>query len=287
MTRSDTKDVSFVLGIVTPLLSVDSYALDLSLSLTTLRGRGAEFIHVIVGPEAICDQVLQVFKGSIFVPESGVVRGVYGALQDGISYLIARCAVTHLTWINGDDILTLSFASVIKCARENPDRLVGGGVEWIGSRGESFGRVPSWPFTWGARFLFEAHIPPFTQQGMVFPSSLFSRLGGFDISYKLSADSVLWHKALVSGVRLRFLPEIVACYRIHLGQLSGQREQAQFERARWRQALTRTRAQVLSSIIFSILFRIWNLNVYVRRVGRGRRLFSRDAMRAGSFMWML
>jgi hypothetical protein len=280
--RVSREGAVYRLGIVTPLLQVDDHARELAASIETLRSTGHEFIHLIVHAET-GESLKEVFPHSEFLEEKRGTKGVYGALQQGFAHLIAN-GVTHLSWINADDLLEDGFRDVMFLSRKCPYNIAGGKVRWIGENGESFGQVPQWTIHWGMRELFAMNIPPFTQQGMIFPKELWVALGGFNPDYELIADSVFWDKALKLGALVRFSPAMAASYRMRKGQLSGNQEKSLREYVHWkRQLACKGWSARVSMGLIKVFFRIRNAPIYCGRVKSGLKLRSTKAMKEGGF----
>lgn len=274
----------FQLGVVTPMLSIDHHAIELSNALDQLRESGCEFTHLIVhSPSADALDIRRLFRASETLEERSGTKGIYDALSQGFDYLIIR-GITHLTWINTDDLLYIDFMEAAEKARSFPDALIAGRVCWIGEHGEDFGFHAYWPHKAGARLLYEANIVPFCQQGTIFPVSLWEKYGGFEPGYELIADSILWHRFLSKGVDIRFSQGISGAFRIRKGQLSGNQEKSLKEYSRWIGALgNHGWRRKTKTLVVKGLFRVQNLPVYWQRLRGHRKLRSISAMSDGGF----
>jgi hypothetical protein len=272
----------YKLSIVTPLLTVDAYAAELAGSLDRLRSLGLVFDHTVVSPvgEAL---VKAVFPQSLYVAERRGTRGVFDAVGQGFDFAIKRFNPSHLSYINGDDLLLDGFGAAVQTSQQNRGALITGEVNWIGEKGEVFGPVSIWPFTFLSRRLFEASLPPFTQQGLIFPASCWLDVGGFDQGYKYIADSIFWHKALSRGLTRRHLKKPVAGYRIRVGQLSGNRAQVNAESLQWQAGLDHGFRAKLARFFAKTCVRVYFTRRYLGRLCKGQVLRSEKAIVAGGF----
>jgi len=269
------------LGIVTPILKIDEYARELAISLESLRSRGCVFTHLIV--HASAGQPLQdEFPNAKLLQEREHTHGVYDALKQGFDHLIKE-GITHLSWINADDLLEDGFEKVVHLSEKSTDAIVSGSVQWIAENGESFGAVPQWRIRWGMRELFHRNIPPFTQQGMIFPKETWAALGGFDTKYELIADSVFWDKALEAGYEVKFSHALAASYRIRRGQLSANQAKAAREFNDWHASQPEKQGAGILETLIILLFRVQNTPIYIRRFFSNQKMITSKAVEEGSF----
>ena len=276
-----SENTAYQLGIVTPILRMDDHACQLAATLERLREIGCEFTHLVV--HATNESSLRgAFKNAELLQERENTKGVYDALRQGFDRLIQR-GMTHLSWINADDLLEDGFGDVMRISRRFPKEIVSGRVQWIGEKGQSFGQVPQWRYRWGMRELFARNIPPFTQQGMIFPKDAWISLAGFDSGYELIADSVFWDKALKSGFEVRFSPALSASYRIRKGQLSGNQAKANKEFADWLRGKTDRHDNGGYTALITLLFRLKNSPIYLKRFLRKQKMITSKAIEQGSF----
>ncbi len=276
-----SETAGYQLGIVTPILRMDDHGRQLAASLERLRENGCEFTHLVVHPSNESSS-RDFFTNAELLQEREDTKGVYDALRQGFDHLIQR-GITHLSWINADDLLENGFIDVLGLSRQFPKAIVSGKVQWIGEMGESFGHVPQWRHRWGMRELFARNIPPFTQQGMIFPKEAWLSLGGFDSGYKLIADSVFWDKALKAGFKVIFSSALAASYRIRKGQLSGNQAKANREFATWlRDNAVKENNRGVSALI-TLLFRLKNSPIYLKRFLGKQKMITSKAMEQGSF----
>jgi hypothetical protein len=272
--------------ICSPVLAVDEYCNELVDSLLNLRVQGLEFTHIVVGPERNREDVLRVFGSlhSIFLAERAGTRGVFDAVAQGYEYGLRCLAPTHLSYINADDLLQLGFLNAVSCCRLGIPQLITGEVNWIGEKGQIFGRVPRWPWRMLASALFEAGIPAFTQQGAILSAEAWRFSRGFDPSYRYIADSVLWHKLLKDNAIVRVhVPDLVASYRMRSGQLSANRAAVTEENRRWVLSIKNTEENQGVKLVAKIAMRIVNMPIYVRRFFTGRLMKTEKAMTSGGF----
>jgi len=93
-------------------------------------------------------------------------------------------------------------------------------VEQIDEEGRRIGMVtvernPRW-----IPAVLQKGISPLMQQGMLFRRDWVTRLGGFDLRYRLCADLDFWLRARAAGAGFRYYPVHVAQFRLRRGQLS-------------------------------------------------------------------
>ena len=270
------------LSIITPVLAMDDHARELARCLDHLRSGGLAFDHVVVSPAAEAE-ILAVFKNSVHVPERAGTRGVFDAVAQGFEFAISRFQPTHLSYINADDLLLPGFSRMIDTCKNDPDAVLTGEVNWIGEAGQVFGPVSVWPFAAFSRTLFECGLPPFTQQGAVFPVSLWVKTGGFDKRYKYIADSVFWHSAFLLDVRRRHFRFPVAGYRLRIGQLSGDRSRVNAESSQWHAGLASGSGAKAGRLLARMLARLYFAPRYFVRISKRQRLRSEKATIAGGF----
>jgi len=260
---------------------MDDHARQLGASLERLRENGCEFTHLVV--HATNESSLRdIFANAELLQEREDGKGVYHALRQGFDYLMQR-GMTHLSWINADDLLEDGFGDVIRLSRQFPKAIVTGKVRWIGEMGESFGQVPQWRHRWGMRELFARNIPPFTQQGIIFPEEMWISLGGFDLKYELIADSVFWDKALEAGFKMKFSPALAASYRIRKGQLSGNQSKANREFKDWLKGQADKQGKGVLVTWTVLLFRLKNAPIYLKRLLANQKMITAKAFEKGSF----
>jgi hypothetical protein len=270
----------------TPVLEVDRFAQALADSLRGLRALGVGFQYLIVAPERCRAAALAAFSGldAEFLAEKPGTKGVFDAVAQGFNYAIPRFQPTHLSYINADDLLEKGFGDLARHRSPEGFEIATGEVNWIGGEDQDFGAVSVWPFFRGSAALFEAGIPPFTQQGTIFSSALWVHLGGFDQSFKYIADSVFWHRALsLPGLRRVHLRTVSASYRIRSGQLSGNRAAVNLETARWLDGVRASGSGVLARQSAALAFRFYFSRRYLYRLTRGFKLRTEQAMTEGDF----
>jgi hypothetical protein len=165
-------------------------------------------------------------------------------LYDALNTAFATTEDGILGWLNCDDLLLPWTATCVEATfRAHPevDVVVGDALEL---------REGRWALT---------VLPPpslllpyfrsgsaLAQPAVFFRRRLFERLGGFDLRYKLMADTDFFVRALESGARFHKLWELLAVQRMVPGQLMEKHADRAFEewgRLRWEHGLMeRTRA---------------------------------------------
>ena len=191
-------------------------------------------------------------------------RGLYGALNTGLS--AAGPEWTACTWINDDDLLlTPGFnVGVAELARRPEADLVYGRVGLIDGTGERIGTLPVARHGGDLGALLARGIMPLAQPGTVIRRKVFDRLGGFDESYRIAGDLEFFVRALLAGGRFAFANARVASFRLHGGQLSKQRVEAEAETRRALLPLAR-HSRPLGALL---RFRLGNVGAYLDRFRR-------------------
>ena len=72
--------------------------------------------------------------------------------------------------------------------------------------------------------LFHENVILLTQQTTLVKKNFFFKVGGFDDSYKLIADTKFWIQASLMKPKFRYIKSFVSCYTLHESQLSSDKE---------------------------------------------------------------
>lgn len=111
--------------------------------------------------------------------------------------------------------------------------------------------------------LLESNIVLLTQQATLIKSELYFKIGGFDESYKLIADTKFWAQLSLMNIHYKYLNKECAAYTIQDGQLSSDRVTQRMEHERLLQELN---AKSYKRYDLTILkFRLNNLLIYINR----------------------
>lgn len=211
------KSPDHTLLIVTPTLGESAF---LEETMASVAALGLPVTHVLSTPLARVAALQERYPSATVVPDAGRSGGIYGALNAALA--AAPAGWNWFTYINDDDKLLPGFAGVVRrhLASPDPEPVIYGNVEQIDETGRHIGMVtvernPRW-----IPALLQEGISPVMQQGMLFRRDWVSRLGGFDLRYRLCADLDFWLRARATGAKFRYYPVRVAQFRLRNGQLS-------------------------------------------------------------------
>jgi hypothetical protein len=186
-------------------------------TVASVEGLQAEKRHVLVCPAAVQGELAGKFPRLEMVTDEGA--GPYAALSRG---LVAGGDWDAFTWINDDDTLVAegvdkAWAGLL---RNDGADVFYGRVSYMDVNGRNLGPLPVCRHPQRLPALFAAALPALTQQGTLVRRRLAEQLGGFDPRYALAGDFDYWARALKLAAMFCHVPELVARYRLHRGQLS-------------------------------------------------------------------
>ena len=203
--------------IVTPTLGTRQTLLETCKSVRDIGGDKVE--HIVACPGKAINAVMGMVNGAEVV-EEGKGKGVYAPVNH-----VLKMKAPHHEWvgyINDDDYWLPDMKRLIDSVSENSTSDVFyGRVLYINEQGDplivgsSSNRFESVPIL-AARGIFA--IP---QPATLIRSDLYLRLGGFDETLRLLADTDFWIRAIMGGAHCRFIDKVCATYRLQPGQLSG------------------------------------------------------------------
>jgi len=268
--------------VVTPTLGTSPWLAETVASVAAVR---RELTHVLVTPSAGVAALQARFPRLQVVAEPEPASGLYAAVNAGAAAVFGWDA---LTYINDDDVLLPGFAAVVdaaaRCAAEDTELLVYGGVRLIGPDGRRLGAIPVSPWPRLNRLLYAQRLEPVYQHGTVLARCAWAKLGGFDPAWKLCGDSDLLARACLAGIPARRVSGAVAAFRLRPGQLTKRREEMLAERmAIDRRLGLLAQRPGLAHGWARLVFRLANLPVYAERILRhGYRTFDEVLERGGS-----
>lgn len=115
--------------------------------------------------------------------------------------------------------------------------------------------------------LFAHRVMLFTQQGTLIRREVYEQLQGFDLSYRLTADTEFWVRCIELGLKMGYVHSVCAAYMIQPGQLSSAVDHSSAEIHR---ILTEHRISRNARSWFEFcLFRLANIPLYLQRVIQG------------------
>lgn len=205
------------------------------------------------------------------VPEPAGGLGMYGALNAGLT---SSLNWKWFSYINDDDLLGREFAELIRrhCIPGNEKVIAYGRVSMIAENGGYLFDFPTSKRVQDFGALLPQGIMPFTQQGMVAHRSVWERLGGFDVSYRLAGDLDFWVRAWRAGFQFRYYGLRVGAWRLRKGQLSSNTETMWAEQKRCLAKIQSSQTTALDRLVAKYRFRLANSGSYAKRIWLCRRI---------------
>ena len=221
--------------------------------------------HQLAVPTGMVSDVVRRFPGCGVAPDAGRSGGMYGAINAGIA--AAEWDWTHFTYINDDDLLLPGFdAMASSVLREGFSGIAYGRAWYIDESGRRLAPIPIERNPRRFDGLMRLLISPMVQQGMLVGRETLARLGGFDASYRLSADFDFLARAVRAGVEFRHYGLDVGAFRIQRGQLSKQAANMRTESARIRDIVFPGRVSLFERWRTLASFRVRHAGDYFLRV---------------------
>jgi len=251
------------LGIVIPTLNA---AETVSATIESLRPALAAGAQIIVVDGGSTDGTLAIVDNQSLRVEH-CPSGLYASLNVGFRLL----STEWLTWINADDLL-YSDRLALRIERAAGSSVIYGPVDFIDEAGRF---IHSWTSAAPTNLLalFRAGYSPLLQQGTLFRSDVFAKIGGFDESYRLVGDADFWWRALEAGYAFsRTTHPTVAAFRLHVGQLTQRHAKAMHREHLQMVSRHGGRTRTLRSWLALCRFRAGNITSYAIRGLRRRDL---------------
>lgn len=174
--------------------------------------------HVIVAPESRISEIEKKYKIKC-IPEPKGKKGIYAALNHGF-YTYAK-DYDYITFINDDDYWLPSFNKMIEVLDKDPSiDFIYSKTLYVDENNRVFRKQSCSNQFYFFSDLFHRGIILFTQQTTLLRSELFFKIGGFDESYKLVADTKFWIQLSLLKPKYKYLNTFTTCYMIQNGQLS-------------------------------------------------------------------
>ncbi len=219
---SRSKMHSSDLLVVTPTLGRSPWLPEAVEDVTRL-GSHLRVRHVLVAPPAVVPGLRERWPKVLVVAETAG-GGLYSALNTGVA---AGGDWRWFTYLNDDDRL---FPEVAEAVRRGGGRdVVFGDVNYIDEGGRIIARMPVCRCEADIPDLLVRGLAAFTQQGALVGRPLWDRLGGFDPSLRFVGDHEFWLRAAMGSASFVRLPGVVAAFRIHASQLSGDADAVEAE----------------------------------------------------------
>ena len=234
----------------------------LSRTIDTVQKIGGERIrHIIIAPQQNLEKIKSTFADTECVAEPDNKHGIYAILNHYFN--LYGKGYRYLSFVNDDDFWLDNFKKIIDATeRSDAPDIVYGKTQYVNKYGIKIGTQ-----TCSSKFhdfipLLRSGIILLTQQAALIKSDLFFKLGGFDESYYLVADTKLWAKASLQDITYKYIPVEAAAYTINKGhQLSSDHELQAKEHTRLLNEL-----QHKSNPFASVRFRITNIPTYAKRI---------------------
>ncbi|WP_442888852.1 hypothetical protein [Congregicoccus parvus] len=198
--------------VVTPTLGRSRW---LGETVASVRTHAPWATHVLVCPAEAVERMAAAHAGVEVVVEGG------GGLYPAVRGVLDSRSWGWATWLNDDDRFEAGIRAPAEVASGRGE-IVYGDVQYIDVESKRICRMPIASPRDVAAVLANGRAP-FTQQGTFFARDLWVRSGGFDERWSLAADYGLWCRATADGSACLRVPEIVASFRLHRGQLSADR----------------------------------------------------------------
>ena len=116
--------------------------------------------------------------------------------------------------------------------------------------------------------LAQGGVNPLNQQGLLTPRFWILRRGPLREDLRICADVDFWLRAVMGGATFRYSPEVVATFRLHAGQISGNIANHKAEFHQVVAALAPRPASKPQQLMARLRFRLANAGVYLGRVRR-------------------
>lgn len=220
--------------------------------------------HMIVAPAARIQEIKSRYgKDLECIAEPADKKGVYPALN--LAFNEYGRKYDYLTYINDDDYWLPEFAELIAVATNNPELdLVYGKTLYVNESNQVIKRQACSAQFHRFNELFHEGVILLTQQTTLVRSGLFFKIGGFDESYRLVADTKFWIQASLLKPKHKFIRKYVSCYMLQPGQLSKDRQTQAAEHERLAAEFPCANAMARKAALLS--YRLRNLNIYASRI---------------------
>lgn len=222
---------------------------------------GNRIKHVVVAPARVCSVIRERYPHLTVLQEPSSSKGIYSALNFGLKAFAKD--FKYLTYINDDDYWYPGFQHLFHAMDRSDADVVYGRVNFVDVNGNVTGEQASSPRYKDFGNLLYREVILFTQQATLTKSELFLKLGGFDENFKLISDTKFWLEAVQSNARFKYVNRICAAYTMQAGQLSANKKLQREEHEQL--VLTNEIANPFLVMLDVLLFRLWNIKIYLRR----------------------
>lgn len=225
--------------------------------------------HVVIAPESKYNYLQNKFPHVKVIIEPETCNGIYSALN----FALRKYALDYkyLTYINDDDYWLPNYGELIDVLDKNHDfDAVYGKVCYVNANDKVIGLQTSSSRYKAFGALLSQNIILFTQQATLMRSELFLKIGGFDESFKLVADTNFWLQAIKSDAKFSYKNLICAGYMIQQGQLSSDEKLQNEEHVRLSSKINFK--YTLIPFFEKYLFRISNFKNYFKRILKNKKI---------------
>jgi GT2 family glycosyltransferase len=260
MNKTDVLVVTATLG--------DRNSLEKTIKSVSTIGNTRVF-HVIIAPEKKSEYLQNKFPNIKVISEPEKCNGIYEALNFALKKYAQH--YKYLAFINDDDYWLPDYVKLIEELDNNPQAdAVYGKVCYIDEKDKIIGIQTSSSRYKAFGVLLSKNIILFTQQATLIRSDLFLKIGGFDESFKLIADTNFWLEAINSNAKFLYKDLICAAYMIQQGQLSSNGKLQKEEHMR---LSSKIKSKSFLIVVFEKwLFRFSNFNIYINRLLKNKKI---------------
>ncbi|MCR5312408.1 MAG: glycosyltransferase [Bacteroidaceae bacterium] len=218
--------------------------------------------HVIITPESQLAKISSIYPDIECIAEPENCLGIYGALNYGFKKYGKD--YKYFTFINDDDFWLDDFSKLINLACSEDYDVIYGKTRYV-----NINRIKIDSQACSSRLqdfipLLKSGIVLMTQQAALIKNELFYKIGGFDESYKLVADTKLWALASMMNIKSKYINIEAAAYTINKGhQLSSDHD---LQKSEHKRLLDEIGAH--SRFGAALCFRLTNIPLYLSRILR-------------------
>ncbi len=224
---------------------------------------GSNVTHIIISPEHAMQNIKDRYPDVECVAEPKDADGIYAVLNYG--FRTFGKDYKYLCFLNDDDKWLPEYRTLIDAvASDDSLDLVYARASYVNEYGVKIGSQPCTSNFSKFIPLLKAGIVLMTQQATLIKSELFFRIGGFDESYRLVADTKFWAQVSLEDIKYRYINKECATYMIHSGQLSSDHDCQRNEHTRVLKEVGSGRNDILAPI----MFRMANIPLYCKRLLR-------------------
>lgn len=218
--------------------------------------------HVIIAPANKVENLKKLYPETECIAEPKGTKSIYAALNYGFNQFGKN--YKYLTFINDDDYWLPDYVDLIDTAYKKNIDVLYARTQFVNKF-----RVKIDSQTCSSQFkdfisLLRSGIILITQQAVLVRSELFFRLGGFDETYSLVADTKFWALASRLTTNYLYINKEVAAYTINKGnQLSSDHSLQRKEHFKLLEDLNIENKNIKKMAV--IRFRFTNMSTYIKR----------------------